>query len=216
MPPDSTTDNRERILYLLKTKGRQTTAALARRLDLTPMGVRQHLAKLRDAGWVDATDERRPVGRPVQVWTLTEAGNGRFPQSYGELTVGLLDGIRETFGDDGLARLVRRRTREQLARYRERLPAAAPLSRRVAALARLRSDEGYMAEWRKDGRGGFLLIENHCPICVAARACQGLCDGELELFRESLGPDASVERTEHLLAESRRCVFRVLPASVHA
>jgi predicted ArsR family transcriptional regulator len=58
-------------------------------------------------------------------------------------------------------------------------------------------------------RGGFLLVENHCPICAAARVCQGFCRSELELFREVLGPGVEVERTEHVLAGGRRCAYRV-------
>jgi predicted ArsR family transcriptional regulator len=80
-------------------------------------------------------------------------------------------------------------------------------------LARVRTEEGYMADVRPDGRGGFLLIENHCPICAAATACQGFCTTELDLFRAVLGPDASVERMEHIVSGDRRCVYSVRPGS---
>ena len=85
------------------------------------------------------------------------------------------------------------------------------LGERVRALAALRHEEGYMAEARGDGDGGFLLIENHCPICAAATACQGFCRSELEVFRAALGPDVRVERSEHLLAGARRCAYRIAP-----
>jgi predicted ArsR family transcriptional regulator len=54
-----------------------------------------------------------------------------------------------------------------------------------------------------------LLVENHCPICVAAKACQGFCRSELALFRETLGEKVSVERDEHIVAGARRCVYRI-------
>jgi predicted ArsR family transcriptional regulator len=54
-----------------------------------------------------------------------------------------------------------------------------------------------------------LLIEDHCPICAAATQCQGFCRSELALFQRCLGPGATVERTEHLLAGARRCAYRV-------
>jgi predicted ArsR family transcriptional regulator len=69
-----------------------------------------------------------------------------------------------------------------------------------------------MAEVRADGRSAFLFIEHHCPICAAATACQGFCATELDLFRRVLGPDASVERTEHIVSGDRRCVYRVTAA----
>lgn len=66
-----------------------------------------------------------------------------------------------------------------------------------------------MAAVETDG-DALLLIENHCPICAAATLCQGLCTTELELFRDVLGPDVQVERTEYLLDGDRRCVYRIV------
>ena len=45
-----------------------------------------------------------------------------------------------------------------------------------------------MAECAAQPDGSFILAENHCPICVAAKSCQGLCREELDLFRAALGP----------------------------
>ena len=68
-----------------------------------------------------------------------------------------------------------------------------------------------MAEVAPAPGGGYLLSENHCPICVAAKACQGLCRSELALFRAALGPGVEVERQEHILAGARRCAYRIRP-----
>ena len=67
-----------------------------------------------------------------------------------------------------------------------------------------------MAEVSRRRDGSFVLVENHCPICAAARACQGFCRDELGLFRRIL-VGAKVERTEHLLAGARRCAYRIEP-----
>jgi predicted ArsR family transcriptional regulator len=68
-----------------------------------------------------------------------------------------------------------------------------------------------MAAVERKTDGSFLLKENHCPICVAARTCQGLCRSELELFRRLLGPEAEVERVEHIIAGAGRCAYRITP-----
>jgi hypothetical protein len=78
----------------------------------------------------------------------------------------------------------------------------------------IRTEEGYMAEVQPDPEGAagtWLLVENHCPICHAAKACTKLCAQELTVFREVLGDAASVERTDHILAGARRCAYRVRP-----
>ena len=200
---------RDRVLLQLKTRGAQTAAQLGRRLEVTPMAARQHLAVLEEEGLVVWEDERRGVGRPARVWRLTPLAAERFPDSHADLTVDLLASMREVFGDEGVDRLLATRMRRQLEVYRQRLPGrSTPLAKRVAGLAAIRRDEGYMAEWRREG-DGFLLIENHCPICAAAAACQGLCRDELALFRRVLGRDVHVDRIEHMLEGARRCAYRI-------
>ena len=66
-----------------------------------------------------------------------------------------------------------------------------------------------MASIVKDTPESFLFVENHCPICAAATACQGLCRSELAIFRAVLGTEITVERTDHILAGARRCAYRI-------
>ncbi|MEQ8762988.1 MAG: metalloregulator ArsR/SmtB family transcription factor [Planctomycetota bacterium] len=206
---DTSSGNRGRILHLLKTRGSQTASELAKRLGLTAMGVRQHLQILQGEELVTFESERRPVGRPVQLWSLTGPGHARFPETYAELAVDLIGSMRESFGEEGLDLLLKNRLEEQVKRYRKRLQGAKTLAERVRALAALRSEEGYLAEARRQRDGAWILIENHCPICAAARVCQGLCRNELLLFRRVLGRGTKVERTEYLLEDARRCVYSV-------
>ncbi len=204
-------DSAEKILFALKTRGPQTAADLAGRLGVTAEGARQHLAKLASRGLVDHSDERRGVGRPKRHWALTGAGHARFPDTHSDLTVDLIGAVRSLFGDDGLDRLIARREERQLDGYGDALAGARGLRDRVARLAELRTREGYMAAWTEEADGSFLLVENHCPICAAATVCQGFCRSELDIFRTVLGPDARVERSEHLLAGARRCAYRIEP-----
>jgi predicted ArsR family transcriptional regulator len=198
----------DRFLILLKTRGPQTTADLGKATGVTGEAVRQQLARLAADGLVVPTVERRGVGRPAHVWALTDAGNARFPDAHGELTAGLIGLIRTQLGEVVLDRLIDARAVESRAAYRAALEGAAGLGERVARLADARTREGYMAESQTEGEG-YLLVENHCPICVAATSCQRFCRAELDTFREVLGPDASVERTEHIVTGDRRCVYRI-------
>ena len=201
-------DNAERIPFLLKTRGPLTAAALAKTLRITPMGVRQHLTRLASDGLVVHSDVRTGVGRPKRHWRLTEEAGARFPDGHAQMTVELLAVVRSVFGAAGLDRLIREREKETLARYKQALRGTKTLAERTRKLAKLRVEEGYMAESRPAPDGSLLLIENHCPVCAAARACQGLCRSELEIFRALL-PGASVERVDHILAGARRCAYRI-------
>ena len=103
-------------------------------------------------------------------------------------------------GEHGLQKIIDARAADQIRAYRRFIPTKGSLKKRLDALARQRTAEGYMAEVKRDGRDGYLLIEHNCPICDAARCCLGLCGAELQVFQRSLGPSVTVERTQHLLS----------------
>ncbi|MGZ6020359.1 MAG: helix-turn-helix transcriptional regulator, partial [Phenylobacterium sp.] len=121
----------------------------------------------------------------------------------------MLAAVRVEFGDEGVERLIARRERDAENAYLQALSPAVTLESRLARLTALRVAEGYMAKWSREADGSYLLVENHCPICAAAAACQGFCRAELTLFRSVLGPDVEIERTDHILAGARRCAYRV-------
>lgn len=200
----------ERMLFQVKTRGPVSTAQLAQLLDMTPEAARQQAHKLLAAGLVAGQQEAAAgVGRPRQNWVLTEAGHRRFPDTHAQLSVQLIGSIRQLFGEAGLDRLIAQREDEARASYR-RACTGKTLARRLEQLAAVRSSEGYMARVERDG-DAWLLVEDHCPICAAARSCQGFCRSELQLFQEIAGPGARVTREQHLLAGASRCVYRVAP-----
>src|ERR1700726_558276 len=202
-------DNSNRVLYTLKSRGPLGASILAHALGITEVGVRQHLAKLHGKGLVAFDDQAGEVGRPKRMWRLTAKGHARFPDTHGDLTVSLIEGIRSVFGAAGLDRLIAARQEAGGGTYRQALEPYLDLGDRVGVLARLRTVEGYMAEFEMQGDGSFLLIENHFPICAAAKTCQGFFRSELELFQVAFGAEMSVTRQEHLLSEGRRCVYHI-------
>ncbi len=182
---------------------------LASRLSISAMAVRQHLYALQDEQLVTYQEEARAMGRPAKLWQLTPTADRLFPDGYAELTLSLINTVKEAFGDAGLEKLLDVRTRHQINAYQALIPIQESLQQKLEALATLRTDEGYMAEIQSLDDDSFLLIENHCPICAAATACTGLCARELEIFQHLLGQDVIVQRTEHIVAGSRRCAYRV-------
>lgn len=201
----------DRILFLLKTRGPRTAQQLADLLELTSMGARRHLEAAEASGLVRHEDVAEKVGRPARRWLLTDAGHARFPDRHADLTLQLITQVRTLFGEEGLDKLIAAREQASEAFYRETLGETAALPDRVQALALARDVEGYMAEVEPQGDGALLLVENHCPICAAARECQNFCRSELDVFQRVLGPGCQVRREEHILAGERRCVYRIEP-----
>lgn len=205
---------RRAIVKILKLQGPLGSAQLAEQLGLTAMAVRQHLYALQNEGHVEAEERPVPIGRPVKLWRLTRAADQLFPEAYAELNASLIEALRDTFGEEGLGRVLVSRCARQRKEYVNRIRAAASLEKKLKELARVRTEEGYMAEVRREKDGTYLLIENHCPICAAANTCQGFCATELDLFRSVLGAQVSVEREEHIISGDRRCAYRVKPKVV--
>jgi predicted ArsR family transcriptional regulator len=196
------------VLELMKGMEAQTAEQLAARLGMSAVGIRLHLNALAEKGLVRFEERRGRVGRPLRVWSLTDAADVGFPYAHAALAVDLLASIKDLYGKQALRRLVVEREKNMLARYRGALADLKTLAKKVACLAALRSEEGYMAEARKTARG-MLLVENHCPICAAAKECQQFCRSELRVFQQALGDEVKVERVDHILAGARRCAYLV-------
>ncbi len=199
-------NNKDRILYLLKTRGAQTAVTVAKELHMTSMGARQLLQELEKLKLVNTYNEKASRGRPKKMWQLTAEAASKFPDRHADVMVDLLAATRAQFGEAGIEVLIKSRESQMYKKYCQAIDSRACLKEQVKQLAAVRSTEGYMAEVVDDHEGLF-LIENHCPICVAAESCQQFCRSELQLFSQLL--EARVERVEYLLHGDRRCVYKI-------
>jgi predicted ArsR family transcriptional regulator len=207
------TTGRAAVRELLKREGPISADSAAERLGITAMAVRQHLYALEEEGEAAHVEETRPRGRPVKLWRVTQAADSHFADSHSSLATDLIVQMKKVFGDEGVDRLLKLRNADLEKSYRAKTDRAQSLKAKLDALARIRSAEGYMADVRRDPETGhWLFVENHCPICAAARLCTGLCREELALFNRVLGKDVRVERVSHILAGAGRCAYRVTPS----
>lgn len=199
---------RSALLSELKVNGPKDAASLAKVFQLTAMAVRQHLYALEEQGDVEHIAEKQSLGRPIKKWGLTEKANRHFADSHSTLAVELIDTVRRTFGEAGLVQLVEARANEQVSSYTAQVEAGETLAEKLELLADIRTHEGYMAATCEgDKPGEFLFVENHCPICEAAKSCTNLCASELQVFQSVLGVHVFVERQDHILLGARRCVY---------
>jgi len=205
---------RKRILDHLKSTGRTSAAGVGETLGITKMAALQHLHALEIEGVVKREAKPGVSGRPTLLWSLTAAAAKFFPDAHAELAVSLIACMSESLGAEALDKLIKTRSRHQLENYRSEIKPSASLRDKLEALAAIRSREGYMAAVEKlDHRKGYLLVERHCPICIAATNCTGLCREELDVFRKLLGNKVEVKRTEHIVAGASRCAYVVSPAA---
>ncbi|MFT7246205.1 MAG: putative ArsR family transcriptional regulator [Candidatus Azotimanducaceae bacterium] len=206
---NSPESSQDKILYQLKRSGPLSAKEIGQRMSITTMGTRQHLAQLEAANLVKTLpEEAQGRGRPLKRWALTGAGHERFPDSHAQVTLDLLISVTDVLGEAALDKLIDHRTERTLLQYSVELEQQDGLENKLASLAELRSKEGYMAEIQLLD-SDYLLVEHHCPICIAATSCQGFCRSELDVFQQLLKGVATVERSEHILAGARRCTYRI-------
>lgn len=196
----------ELILLQLKALGPHSAKMLAERLDITPMGIRQHLQSLEKRELVCYEEARSKVGRPTRYWSLTSKGYAHTAADQKRLRESAL----QLFGDTGVEPLLSAREEQLYLRYAEELSAELNHQDRLVRLVRLRQHDGYMAELLEHPHGS-LLVENHCPVGVAESSCSNLCNSELQLFHRLFGSDYRVERTAHAISGSRHCAYLIRP-----
>lgn len=169
------------------------------------------MTQLHAAGLVKARDEparkRGGRGRPTPFWQLTARRPCAISEHARRMRLQRIKSVIQVFGAAATEQLRGARKNPVRAHYEAALGGARSQEHRLRLLAELRTRECYMAEVQAHG-SDFLLVENHCPIYTAAKACTGLCASELRLFAEVLEPQVEVERVDHVLQGARRCANR--------
>lgn len=198
-------DTRMRILQLLKMRNTMTVNQLTDALDISSMGIRQHLSILEGEGLVEFQQEKKERGRPHYIYSLTDEANTLFPTTYANFAVGLMQEVAKVNGPGFINKVFRSRMKSQLQMYNERLQGK-NIVQRIKELAHIRDEEGYMARFDENDTD-YVLIEHNCPIAAIAEEYPHVCEIELALFRQSLG--TKVYRVEHLMQGSHRCCYRI-------
>ncbi|RXJ01820.1 transcriptional regulator [Anaerobacillus alkaliphilus] len=180
---------RDQILGLLKVNKQLTVSEMAVELNITEMAVRRHLNTLERDNIIDTLLVRQAMGRPTNMYYLTKAGQEMFPRNYAPLTVDLLRDIEDLNGSEMVEKLFQRRKERMKEKYGSRVTDHESLEARIAELARLQNEQGYMVEWEKDTEGNYLFKEYNCPISEIAQEYPVACKCELSLFQELLGTE---------------------------
>ena len=201
----NTNDTRTNIINLLKINGKMTINEVSTQLDMSSMGVRQHLNSLEREGLVGYSRQKSSRGRPKYIYTLTEQAKEMFPESYKSLTIEVLEEAEDIGGENLVNQLFTKRMESQIQSYTKRLQGK-NLNKKVKELAKIRSEEGYMAKISKNG-DNYSLVEHHCPISMIAKKYRILCETEKKLFQRVLGVE--VKRKHHLMCGSHKCSYYI-------
>ncbi|GAB6931284.1 transcriptional regulator [Paenibacillus sp. JCM 10914] len=197
---------REYIMQMLKIHGELSTKAITESLGITGMAVRRHLESLKNDGYITYRTVKQPMGRPVSLYSLTHHAEDFFPKNYHSLALDLLQELQGEAGDEIVSQLFDKRKETLRKKYMPIVQNEA-LESRVAALAQIQNDNGYMVDYQKVSENEYVLEELNCPISQVANRYQDACRCELDLFESLLGAD--VKRTECLASGGKKCVYHI-------
>ena len=204
---------RRAVLVHLRQHGPSAPDTIAAAIGASRSGVAQQLRALDTAGLVTRTSVRHGVGRPHHLYDVTPDAQDLFPTNYDGLATGLLSAILEVGGEALVEEVFAARRRQAEARLRDRLattlPQDAPMIDRMAVVAGLQDELGYLAEVRDDGDGAR-LVEHNCAVLDVARSIPAACQAELDLFRSVLGVE--LVRESHIASGDRCCSYRLSEA----
>jgi predicted ArsR family transcriptional regulator len=210
---DQLQPTRRKIILALRQHGGLTAAGLAEMLNITSMGVRRHLAMLERDRLVRYELIQRGKGRPSYVYRLSDEAEDLFPKNYAALAKELL-GYLAAEGDQRVIQLFDRRAQRRIRQAQARLdqrssPAGdEDLAERVAVLAEILCEEGYLAEWEQLDAETFWLREHNCAVHDVAREFRAACGSELT-FLQAVLADADVTRQQHILSGDRLCGYLI-------
>jgi predicted ArsR family transcriptional regulator len=154
---------RERVLQTLLKNHRCTINTLAEAVDINPISVRHHISKLEAEGLVGSEEERHGVGRPRQIYYLTEAGLEHFPTRYMRLTIRLLGQLKEYMPPEMVNQLFSKMAADLVHEYANsaRIQGLST-EQRLEMVKNLLKEEGFNIEWEKIG-DQYHIREVSCP-----------------------------------------------------
>ena len=204
---DGFSEPKKKLLYYLKVMQQAGLEELANVMKVSRMAVHKHLGLLQQRGLVEAVETRGHVGRPRMVYQLTSQSKTVFPKSYSAIATHALDFIERNMGKEAVEKVLRERQSELFDQYYKRLNGL-DFDKQVKELARIRDEEGYIAESKKDsksGSGKYVLLEYNCPIIHIAEKHWEACSTETELFEKLL--EADIETTHRAAKGDLVCKF---------
>ncbi len=225
---------RQQILEILKESGSATVAELADGLEMVPISVRHHLDILQGDNLilVDRVRRRGSVGRPQQVYMLTQQAEEHFPENFAILAAGLVRQLKEHLPPQQVEASFCALAKEMAGELPIAELTQLSTPQRMDRVAAFLSQKGYLARWEKTTVGAFdpskieldllgngfsgagheggayLLHTCNCPYAKVSSEHGELCLMDQVLVSELVGQ--SCRRIESLAKGGTSCTYLVL------
>lgn len=202
---------RKHILELLKERNGATVAELAESLNMAPVSVRHHLDILQGDNLisVERLERKGNVGRPQQIYALTDDANEHFPDNFAALASGLVRQLKKVLPPEQVEAAFQSLAQDFAGKIQPSLTDLS-IEERLERVTCFLNERGYLARWEVDesGEGGsFLLHKSNCPYAGVSDEHDELCLMDQALINELMGE--SCWRIQSMAKEARCCTYRI-------
>ncbi len=212
IPDERSKTTRDRVLQTLLSRQRCTINELAIAVDINPISVRHHIARLEADGLVTSEEIRHGVGRPRRWYYLTERGREHFPTHYLRFTIRLLEQLKETMPKAMVNGLFSQIAKDMAASYELEM-SGLNIEERLKLVASLLNKEGFSVEWEKQGTD-YVIREVSCPYYHIGQNHPEVCSVDQTLISTMLMVPA--EKVKCVLNGDTHCTYIVSNTSSNA
>lgn len=197
------------IIGELKRSGGLAIPELARILEMSYMGVKQHCVKLEELGYLKVWRVPRvQVGRPQKLYKLTRKSDPLFPDGGSELVLELLEGVKTTFGEVAPEKLMYHYFERKRDEWIKAVRLGKSLVEKATRFADFRTKAGHFCHCHYSPQDGFLIEEYHHPLHGVYKKYPGLIRVEVSMMEQALG--THVERDERKGTQGVKCtIYRI-------
>jgi len=194
---------RDRIVQTLLNHPKSTINDLAGAVGINGISVRHHLNSLLAEALVVVEEVRHGVGRPRQVYSLSEKGLERFPTRYLQLTNRLLDQIKESLPGPVVSRLFHQIATDMAADSAQRVKSMT-IEQKLDTIKELLANEGFSVEWELRG-DEYHINEITCPYYHIGQNHPEVCTVDQALISTVLAIPA--EKVNCVLNGDAHCTY---------
>ncbi len=201
------TSTRQKILQTLSRRQQCTIKELAEVAEINPISVRHHITRLEAEGLVTSREERHGVGRPRRVYMLTRAGLELFPAHYVDMTVRLLEQMKQNLPPSVVEHLFTQMAQD-LAREQALKINLEGLSveERLEVVRQVLTEEGFDVYWEQK-EDAYFIHEVTCPYLQIGEAHPEICVMDRTLISALLQVPA--EQIHCRLDGDSRCTYTI-------
>lgn len=183
------------LLEAIKKSRGMAVADLARELEMSYMGVKQHCQKLEVMGYLTTWRvPRKGVGRPEKLYKLTSKCDDLFPQLGSDLMLNVLEGMQKFFGESSPEKIFFHHFEKQRDEWAVAINKGKSLVEKATRLADLRDRAGCFSRCKYDVEYGFRIEEYHNPLYDLFQSYPRLISQEVRMMEQLLG--SKVKRQE--------------------